>query len=114
MAKLIPGTDTEVKSDEPLLDVVASVQTPLAVGKHVFRLVVTDDSGNASAPANVTVIVIDQARPTAVVDLIDERGARNPAPEVTIPFGAAFRLTGDRSSDVGGAVKVWNWSLLQP
>ena len=37
MAKLVPGIDTTVKSDEPLLDVLASVGTPLKPGKHVFQ-----------------------------------------------------------------------------
>ena len=55
MAKFVPGTDTAVKADEPSLDVVASPRTPLKPGKHVFQLVVTDDSGNDSAPASVTV-----------------------------------------------------------
>ena len=70
MAKFVPGTDTTVKSDEPLLDVAASAATPLKPGKHVFQLVVVDDSGNDSETASVTVIVQDLDRPTAVVDLI--------------------------------------------
>lgn len=113
MAKFVPGTDTEVKSDEPLLDVQATAATPLKPGKHVFQLVVVDDGGNDSAPASVTVIIEDHERPTAVVDLIDERGGRVPDPEVRVPFGKPFQLSGDRSSDVGGAVKVWNWTLLR-
>jgi hypothetical protein len=113
MAKFVPGTDSSVKSDEPLLDVAASPQTPLKPGKHVFQLVVTDDAGNESAPANVTIIIEDQERPTAVIDLLEERGGRIAEPEVRLAFGQAFRLTGDRSSDVGGEVKVWNWSLVR-
>ena len=65
MAKFVPGTDDRVKSDEPLLDVLASAATPLKPGKHVFQLVVTDDSGNDSDTASVTVIVQDLDRPTA-------------------------------------------------
>jgi hypothetical protein len=34
-------------------------------------------------------------------------------PSVVVPFGQAFTLTGDRSSDIGGKVVVWNWNLLQ-
>lgn len=113
MAKFVPGTDTSVKSDEPLLDIAASANTPLKPGKHVFQLVVTDDSGNASAPANITIIIVDSARPTAVIDMLDATGGRVPDPEVKVPFGQAFRLSGDRSSDVGGAVKVWNWTLVR-
>ena len=113
MAKFVPGTDTSVKSDEPLLDVAVSREAPLRPGKHVFQLVVTDDTGNESAPASVTIIIEDRERPTAVVDLLDERGGRISDPEVRVPFGAAFRLTGDRSSDIGGEVRVWNWTLLR-
>ena len=98
MAKFVPGTDDSIKSDEPLLDVLASAATPLKPGKHVFQLVVVDDSGNDSAPASVTIIIEDRDRPTAVVDLIDERGGRIPEPEVRVPFGRPFQLTGDRSS----------------
>jgi len=113
MAKFVPGVDDTVKSDEPLLDVAVSTDAILKPGKHVFQLVVVDDSGNNSDTASVTIIVQDTERPTAVVDFIDEAGNRNPAPEVVVPFGKGFRLSGERSSDIGGAVKVWNWTLLR-
>lgn len=113
MAKFVPGTDASVKSDEPLLDVAVSPNAPLKPGKHVFQLVVVDDAGNESETANVTIIVQDTERPTAVIDLINERGERIATPEVNVPFGRAFRLTGDRSSDIGGEVKVWTWTLLR-
>ncbi|HET8747464.1 MAG TPA: hypothetical protein VFM98_17825 [Ramlibacter sp.] len=113
MAKFVPGTDTDVKSDEPLLDVAVSAATPLKPGKHVFQLVVVDDAGNASDTASVTVIVQDTERPTAVIDLITAAGERIATPEVTVPFGRPFRLSGERSSDIGGQVSVWNWSLLR-
>ncbi|MBI4190318.1 MAG: hypothetical protein HY525_07235 [Betaproteobacteria bacterium] len=45
--------------------------------------------------------------------MLDNNGARISAPEVRLPFGKPFRLTGDRSSDIGGVVKVWNWALLR-
>ena len=41
----------------------------LPVGQHRFRLTVTDDSGNKSTPAVVSVIVADTTAPTAVLDL---------------------------------------------
>ncbi|MBK6850910.1 MAG: hypothetical protein IPG93_04655 [Burkholderiales bacterium] len=113
MAQFTPGVDITVKSEEPRLDVLATLKTPLGVGKHVFQLQVADDSGNASDIASVTVIVLDQERPTAVVDLIEPTGARVSTPAVNVAFGKAFTLTGDRSSDIGGKVVVWNWNLLQ-
>ncbi len=54
----------------------------------------------------------DQDRPTAVVDMLDSSGARVSTPEVRVPFGKPFRLTGDRSSDIGGVIKVWSRTLL--
>jgi hypothetical protein len=113
MAKFVPGVDTTIKSDEPLLDVLASVAAPLKTGKHVFQLMVTDDSGNESDRASITIIVQDLERPTAVVDLLNVDGKRVSDPVVNVPFGKPFQLTGDRSSDIGGVVKVWNWVLLQ-
>ena len=74
---------------------------------------VKDDAGNDSVPATVTIIVTDATRPTPVIDVIDPAGTRISTPEVTIPFGRAFALSGERSSDVGGSVKLWQWSLLQ-
>ncbi len=112
MAKFVPGTDVNINSNEPILDVETSAN-PLKPGKHVFQLIVADDAGNDSEAASITVIVQDQARPTAVIDLVDDHGNRVPSPEVHVPFGKTFRLTGDRSTDIGGQVKTWNWSLLR-
>jgi hypothetical protein len=113
MAQFIPGTDTSVKAKEPTLEVLVSPRTPLKVGKHVFNLVVTDDSGNPSAPAVITIIVTDGELPTAVIDFIGADGRRIPDPQVTVPFGAAFQLTGERSSDVGGEPVAWTWTLQE-
>lgn len=113
MARFIPGTDTTVKSDEPKLDIAVDAQHPLPIGKNVFSLVVSDDSGNNSAPASVTIIVTDTQRPTAVVDFLDAAGVRNPAPQVVVPFGTKFSLTGERSSDIAGQVKSFSWTLTR-
>ena len=113
MAKFVVGQDQTVESDEPMLEVVLDRAGPLKIGKHVFQLIVADDAGNASEPASVTIIVVDRDRPTAVIDVIDDNNERNPAPSVEIPFGAAFTLTGEKSTDVGGVVKSFTWTLLQ-
>lgn len=113
MAQFTPGTDTAVTSEDALLEVLASVQTPLPTGKHVFQLTVTDDSGNLSEPALITIIVRDTARPTAVIDFVDPRGGTHPEPTVEVPFGSKFGLSGKRSSDIGGQVKNFNWQLMR-
>jgi len=111
MAKFVPGRDQEVKSDEPTLEIMVDRTKPLAVGKHTFQLVVTDDSGNNSEPAVVSVIVLDRDRPTAVIDVLNAAGSVVPPP-VRLGFGEKFTLSGRRSSDVGGTVKTWTWTLL--
>jgi hypothetical protein len=113
MAKFVPGTDTSVKSKEPTLEVLVSPTTPLKVGKHVFNLVVTDDSGNVSAPAVITIIVADGALPTAVIDFINADGKRIPDPQVTVRFGEVFQLSGERSTDEGGKPVTWTWTLKE-
>jgi len=50
-------------------------------GRHRFRLIVIDDSGNKSAPDEVLVLVADQENPTAVLSA--------PSP---VPFGKSFTL----------------------
>lgn len=114
MAVFRPGTDTEVVADgDPQLDIAIEANAQLPVGKHVFRLVVVDDAGNESEPAVVTIIVADQSRPTAVIDVVDASGGTHPEPEFTIALGQRFGLSGRRSSDVGGQVRTWRWTLLR-
>ena len=113
MAKFIPGQTTEVSADEPTLDVLVDAQNPLKVGKHVFQLIVTDDAGNESEPAIVTIIVRDRERPTAVIDVVNAAGERISTPSVEIPLGQRFQLLADRSSDIGGVVRGFKWTLMQ-
>jgi hypothetical protein len=113
MATFTPGVDTAVRADEPLLNVIVARTNPLPVGRHQFQLVVNDDSGNESAPVSIFIVVQDTERPTALIDFIDARGNRVRDSEVAVPFGAAFQLSGEASSDIGGTVRVWNWSLVR-
>lgn len=111
MAQFIPGQTTQVKATEPTLEVVIDATNPLKVGKYVFQLIVADDSGNMSDPANVTIVVLDRERPTAVITVINDQNERIPTPTVEIPFGRKFILTGDKSTDIGGTVKGYIWTL---
>jgi hypothetical protein len=113
MAKFVVGQDTEVKSDEKTLEIVMDPANPLKIGKHVFQLIVLDDSGNASERANVTIVVVDRERPTAVIEVINARNERISTPTVEIPFREQFVLTGDKSTDIGGTVRSYVWTLLQ-
>lgn len=112
MAKFIPGVDTAITASEPLLEIMATASTPLPVGKQVFQLIVTDNAGNSSTPTTVSVLVMDRSKPTAVIDLLREDGSRVYDATLRVPYGKPFKLTGDRSSDLGGNVTSWRWTLL--
>lgn len=82
----------------------------LNVGKHSFSLTVADDSGNTSAPATITVIVVDTEAPTAVLDLHDEQGRT--VNDGRVSFGAGFILSGKRSADIGGNIVEYVWEVV--
>lgn len=82
----------------------------LPVGSHRFALTVQDDSGNESARVVISLIVVDQERPTAVLDVRDANG--RPLDNNRIPFGRSFILDARRSSDAGGGrIVSFTWEL---
>lgn len=99
------------KTQDPILD-IAMGDTPLEVGQHRFTLIVTDDSGNESATVNVSVVVIDNQRPTAVLDVREIQTGRI-ITNNTVAFGQSFRLSAERSTDAGGGtITTYLWQLL--
>ncbi|HZI81113.1 MAG TPA: PKD domain-containing protein [Vicinamibacterales bacterium] len=84
----------------PSVTFTATLANPLAIGVHVVRLVVTDDSGNQSAPDSATFLVRDTLAPTAVLS----------APAL-VPFGSDITVSGQQSADVGGQLSEYRWSL---
>ena len=102
MAEFVINTD--VVTPEARVEVTISPNSPMALGRQRFRLIVADESGNRSAPDEVIVIVADQDAPTAVLR----------APRVT-PFGRSFDLDGSASFDVGGGrIAQYIWTYLGP
>jgi hypothetical protein len=100
MAKFITGQ--EIKTDTPSIEVTVDKTKPLSPGRHRFQLIVEDDAGNISSPSVVDVVVIDNTRPTAVLE----------AP-ATVPFGTSFNLSGERSFDLPpGKIKSYRWLQL--
>jgi hypothetical protein len=83
------------------IEVTVNPQTPLAVGRNRFQLVVVDDSGNVSEPDVVEVIVKDASKPTAILQAPRE-----------VNFGQSFQLTGKQSFDIGGKIVRYRWTLL--
>lgn len=74
---------------------------PLAVGRHRFRLVVTDDAGNQSQPSEAPVIVVDSIPPTAVLE----------GPKQVMQV-QPFQLSAMRSSDIGGKITQYRLSRI--
>ena len=102
MAEFIVNQDVETQT--PTVEVPLTPNNPLKLGRHRFRLIVVDDSGNKSIPDEVVVIVADQDAPTAVIT--------GPG---TVPFESSFTLDGRRSVDAGGGrITTWVWTYLGP
>lgn len=102
MAEFVLNQD--VNTDVPTVEVTISANNPLTIGRHRFRLIVVDDSGNPSAPDEADVIVADTTAPTAVL------GAPG-----TVAFATSFNLDGRRSFDAGGGKIVqYRWTYLGP
>jgi hypothetical protein len=100
MATFVPGQP--VVTSTSAVEVTVSATAPLAPGRHRFQLVVVDDAGNQSEPATTDVVVVDDRKPTAVLD----------AP-ARVPVGSAFTLSGARSADLPpGRIVEYRWVLL--
>jgi hypothetical protein len=100
MATFVPGPT--VTTSDATVEVTVSPAAPLAPGRHRFQLVVVDDSGNASDPAFADVVVIDDKKPTAILE----------APS-RVPFGTSFTLSGARSADLPpGRIAQFRWVMV--
>jgi hypothetical protein len=101
--------NTPVVTQAPTLSV--SMPAPVAPGSYQFQLQVTDTSGNVSQPDIVTLIVVDNQAPTAVLSLADVNGV--PLSGNQLPYGSGFILNGNRSFDVGGgSIAAYVWTSL--
>jgi hypothetical protein len=114
MAKFVPGVDTSIVSNEPILEILASSTQPLQAGRHVFQLIVADNHGNASQMDSISIVVRDPTRPTAQIDFLHDDDSRKYDATISIAFGKPFRLTGARSSDGNGVIRTWRWTHLAP
>lgn len=94
-------TNQPIETAEPEVEVTVNPQAPLPVGRHRFQLVVVDDSGNVAEPDGAEVIVKDTRRPTAVL--------RTPT---EVHFGQSFSLSERQSTDIGGRIVKYRWTLL--
>jgi len=100
MAEFVVNQD--ITTTDPTIEVTVTDNNPLRVGRHRFRLIVVDDSGNRSIPDEIEVIVADSEAPTAVL--------RAPSP---VGFGQSFDLDGRRSVDSGGGqITQFIWTYM--
>jgi hypothetical protein len=92
-----------IEADAPDSSLVITVDPnkPMATGTYLFQLEVIDNAGNRSKPAVVRITVLDDQAPNAII------GA--PA---TVGFGAGFTLDGSKSTDIGGTITKFIWTLL--
>jgi hypothetical protein len=91
-----------VTTEEPTVEVEIPAEEPLLPGTYVFELVVEDDAGNKSPPAQARVTITDPG-PNAVIRA-----------EENVAFGQGFRLDGSESSDTPpGRVVRYNWTMTQ-
>jgi hypothetical protein len=95
---------------DPTVTVDVTAANPLPLGKHMFQLVVVDDSGNISDPAFLSVLIVDTEKPTAVLEVVDRAGK---VLDAKVPFGQPFLLSGVHSTDnPPGKVKEYRFTLL--
>lgn len=93
-----------VQTDVPTVEVTLDASTALPIGRHRFRLIVVDDSGNVSQPDDADVIIADTTAPTAVM-----------AVPGSVAFATSFTLDGRKSFDAGGGKVVqYRWTYLGP
>jgi YD repeat-containing protein len=93
----LPGGQ-EIETKDPTFNASSA---GLSNGLHTFSLTVTDDSGNESNPvARVVEIGPDNRKPTAVLE----------GPDV-VGIGDPIALSGARSTDVGGRVIRYRWTV---
>lgn len=101
MAEFRIGEQQE--TDVPVIEVTVGPNSSLNVGTHRFQLVVVDNDGNASAPAETEMLVKAVDRPTARVEAIPG----------TVEFGKTFTLSGRGSTDIApGKIVKYVWTRI--
>jgi hypothetical protein len=89
-----------ITTTTPTLEVTNTL-TPLAVGPHVFQLIVMDEAKNVSEPVTVEVTVLDNKAPTAILH----------APS-SVPYGSPITLDGRDSVDLLGRIVEYRWTRI--
>jgi len=93
----------EAAAPDTSLIITVDATNPMKTGTYLFHLEVIDDSGNRSAPAQAIVTVIDDKLPNAIIS----------PPKMAVGFGTSFTLSGKESTDIGGTIAKYIWTLVQ-
>ena len=105
-------TTREVATADESLSIVVDKTDPIPVGAVTLQLVVIDNSGNKSQPAQVKLIIRDTTAPTAVLTAVDVNG--RPLRDNVLEAGAGFILSGKGSIDLPpGKIEKFVWTLVQ-
>jgi hypothetical protein len=105
----IKSTDLQINqpidanAPDTQLNITVDASNPMKTGTYLFQLEVIDDSGNRSAPAQARVTVIDDKLPNAIIS----------PPKLAVGFGTSFTLSGKESTDIGGTIVKYIWTLVQ-
>ncbi len=91
---------TTVQSETPDILFEIDPASPLPIGSHHIQLVVLDDSNNESVPFIFAFQVMDLQKPNAIITGPSQ-----------VDFKQNFTLSGAKSSDVGGKVVLYRWTL---
>lgn len=97
MAELIAGTEVVTES------ATFTITQNLPPGRYRYQLIVEDDRGLRSDPVVIVVQVV--APPVAVLEV---------RPGTTLRSNADFVLDGSKSTDTGGKITRYHWTLLPP
>ncbi len=93
-----------VVTADATVTVDASVTNPVDPGDHVFQLIVVDENGLESIPAEQTVTISpDDRKPQAVLT----------AMPAEVAFGQPFTLDGTQSNPVPGhQITAYKWIMM--
>jgi hypothetical protein len=87
---------------DSLLTIKMEPDKVLPIGEYKFKLQVFDDANNPSDVQTAVVRVVDNTKPTAVIQ-----------PIAPVPFGQSFQLDAAQSTDTGGGqIKRYIWTLV--
>lgn len=97
----------EATTTDPVVQVQFPANAPAKPGGYEFQLVVVDETGVASAPVSVKLVM--QGVATAVLRIANADG--KPIDQTVFAPGAQIFLTAGGSTSENGGIKSYTWKL---